>query len=1557
MPHEAFTLVDVVRSSDTENEKLTALTYLGDTLYIGTASGRLQQYRVTSSRSASFTSEYAATRERTMDVGSSRQPVTQLEAVPDIGLLIALCDGCISLHRLANLDRTPSGVLDSKHAVAFSVNSRGRKLCIATNKKRLKLYEWVDGKFAPMRSHPELDIPDVPRSIAYYGPRICLGYQREYNVLFEDTGEVREIGQSMGRETRSYIKLLPGDSLVVVCANDTGVVINGATGDPSVLATMSGGRANNSSGGGGSGSAGAAGIAILQFRHKPLAIGYCFPYIVSVGDGLSTGGANASKVEVHSGRGGKDELVQVLSLPAGSGAVVALADGRVGATSKMDVDAIDSTLRGRNPVYVAFGNPGRVMRLQPVPVDKQVEDMVRQFFISSAVDLICSTCPSEPPSLLSNRLTRLNIDAGRVLFLGLHFEQAFAFLTASTVDPREVLQMFPDLLIGATTLLLQPSIEKDLERARGKVAEGAAVSSVKQQQQQQRYIEDSFDDLDIDNVGVGGGGEEVNGSSSSSSSSGRYAPYPSRFFSVSLTQGIASGFKQPSEAASESADAVGTSIATMMASAQSGDRNRGVGGGGLETNVAGEFGFHSIPGRIVSTGVADIASIVKGQLTSYATRMQGAHGVHGADDESAPNADLRLNVSSASTTTTTSTSFSSATLLSSSSRTVLEKERVVAAYSGLLPFLLSRRKAVQSALQKARLGNGGFSSSSNYSSSGAIGSETDGGHARSLPPHTVQIVRGKGGVKKFSSISSAYSASTLTVSELLTLASVVDGALLRLFAALEMPIEVDRQLLCSDSKLDAEDSVSFLTSQARFRSLALFHAGRGSNLRDALGLWRSIGTDSVSEREDVFTLNKSSSNLTLPTMIRMRSKQVLTSSNRNRSSEDEDTGESELSEVIDDALGDLTVVFTHPAFSEAYSVLPNDVTKAPSPSIASAAAAAVSVASSSSSSSSSISSINSLDEGISSTSGRFDTTSISLLAVSFACIALGIRPDGVADTIASLRSCSDLPLVFEYSTWLLTSPHPKPRQAMAIFTHRHNKSKSSTNSSSTSSASSQTISEDAVLEFLSAPKFSDISRRSPGLSASRMYLEHLVYRCARTDERYHTRLGREYISSVIKLRGSDDEALSSSTGSASSASMSTLLSIRGSANTRPAPGSEGGLLGALRARLLFLLQNSNSYDSRELLALIRDSTLFEERVILCGRNGLHRQALSLLINELADADRAVTYCDLIVKSRGGANGSAAVNASSSSSLSALASSSSSSSLSVSSSSSSGGGGGGGGNDNVEGDPFLSLLRLYLDAHSQHLQANSAAKANRSQPSTTQTDVTNSSSSSSSSTTTSVYLTRSLGILSKHANSLDALLTAKLLPSDLPLFKVLDYLSQVVPASSHSVREAAIVKNLYNYRYLEVNDTLISSQDRSTTITRSTCCHVCDKRIGDNVFATLPDSRPVHFHCSRDLSTFSSASTVVGGGMIGGQQVIGNNSSSSTTSGVGGLSRLLHVYDDSLARKDDGLLSPLPGEAFTVSAPILQVDNTNNNDTGHHGMLLDVTQFVTVKGGGGGGGRR
>ena len=100
----------------------------------------------------------------------------------------------------------------------------------------------------------------------------------------------------------------------------------------------------------------------------------------------------------------------------------------------------------------------------------------------------------------------------------------------------------------------------------------------------------------------------------------------------------------------------------------------------------------------------------------------------------------------------------------------------------------------------------------------------------------------------------------------------------------------------------------------------------------------------------------------------------------------------------------------------------------------------------------------------------------------------------------------------------------------------------------------------------------------------------------------------------------------------------------------------------------------------------------------------------------------------------------------------------------------------------------------------------------------------------------------------------------------------------------------------------MHDGLIGCQERHATISRSTACHVCDKRIGDAVFAVLPDSRPVHFHCSRDLSAFSA------GGRSAGPA-------------AAGLARRrappvrLRLYDLDAESSEGALLLPLPRNFF------------------------------------------
>ena len=565
--HDAFVLTDVISGID---EKLTCMTYNGDDVYLGTASGKLLLYRVRStpgknkvggpvaaiglvglperqrwggcgyagrharlpaptcrSRRRRCTAprctpylqaEYTSTRAQTVDVSGSKSAVTQVEAVPDLNLLLAVCEGGISLWDLDSLRRRPSCVLDTKGVQFFALNVRGPpryKLCVVSSRKRLRLYGWEAAakNFVFVK---DLDLPDVPRAVVYYGNRLACGYQREYNVLFEDTGEVRDATGVMARDTRPLIKHLPpvvvrradastgadggggglttstgaSDNLLIITADDVGVVLN-ATGEPATTTVATGGG----------GSAAQMSIPALQFGHHPLSLAYCYPYVISVGD-------NNSRIEVHATRGRRDEVVQRLDFPSGAGSsssgggAVCLADGRVGAASRTGLDFTDAA-KGRNPVFIAFASPGRVMRLQPVPVDTQVEDMLRQGQVTAAQELLLNTAPE---GVLAAKIDRLNIDAGRVLFFSLQFEAAFAHLAASEIDPREVVAMLPELQLGAAAVT-------------------AALAP-----------------------------EPPDGAPSVLTLARAYR-YPSRYFSASLTNAVADRLKTPADAASEAADA------------------------------------------------------------------------------------------------------------------------------------------------------------------------------------------------------------------------------------------------------------------------------------------------------------------------------------------------------------------------------------------------------------------------------------------------------------------------------------------------------------------------------------------------------------------------------------------------------------------------------------------------------------------------------------------------------------------------------------------------------------------------------------------------------------------------------------------------------------------------------------------------------------------------------------------------------------------------------------------------------------------------------------------
>ncbi|GAB9465834.1 Vacuolar protein sorting 39 [Globisporangium polare] len=101
---------------------------------------------------------------------------------------------------------------------------------------------------------------------------------------------------------------------------------------------------------------------------------------------------------------------------------------------------------------------------------------------------------------------------------------------------------------------------------------------------------------------------------------------------------------------------------------------------------------------------------------------------------------------------------------------------------------------------------------------------------------------------------------------------------------------------------------------------------------------------------------------------------------------------------------------------------------------------------------------------------------------------------------------------------------------------------------------------------------------------------------------HHTRLALEYLDEVLKLVNA------------------------GETPSKSHPGKEPGSLGDARKRLLkFLKSGSSRYDVTPLVAKIKGTVLYNELVILCGRGGLHEEAIQCLVYELNDLKGAESY--------------------------------------------------------------------------------------------------------------------------------------------------------------------------------------------------------------------------------------------------------------------------------------------------------------------------------------------
>jgi len=110
---------------------------------------------------------------------------------------------------------------------------------------------------------------------------------------------------------------------------------------------------------------------------------------------------------------------------------------------------------------------------------------------------------------------------------------------------------------------------------------------------------------------------------------------------------------------------------------------------------------------------------------------------------------------------------------------------------------------------------------------------------------------------------------------------------------------------------------------------------------------------------------------------------------------------------------------------------------------------------------------------------------------------------------------------------------------------------------------------------------------------------------------------------------------------------------------------------------------------------------------------------------------------------------------------------------------------------------------------------------------------------------------SLGLLNTKAHELNPVKVLPLLPDNLPISLVSDYLRKAMQSNLHTLRTNQVVKNLGKMDVVNMRYKLSRETKKYIIVTKDRTCPVCHKRLGDKWFARFPNGVLCHFKCFSD----------------------------------------------------------------------------------------------------------
>jgi len=109
----------------------------------------------------------------------------------------------------------------------------------------------------------------------------------------------------------------------------------------------------------------------------------------------------------------------------------------------------------------------------------------------------------------------------------------------------------------------------------------------------------------------------------------------------------------------------------------------------------------------------------------------------------------------------------------------------------------------------------------------------------------------------------------------------------------------------------------------------------------------------------------------------------------------------------------------------------------------------------------------------------------------------------------------------------------------------------------------------------------------------------------------------------------------------------------------------------------------------------------------------------------------------------------------------------------------------------------------------------------------------------------------LSLLDKHSSKIDLAQALNYLPHTTPISDLFKIFELVLRDHSATRRNNQVVRSLLKSENIQVQEDLVKSRARMIKIGDDRVCQVCNKRLGNSVFANYPNGTTVHYICCKD----------------------------------------------------------------------------------------------------------